>query len=136
MLLRFEVRGSAPSLQDWVPMEVLQEVHRRCQSAMNEAAFGGARVDGALGALRFSRNGVAFLHAECTELMPLSAAADPSDSEELELMIDINMHGLSKLRMPWQSGRSRGASSLQPIDELPTEQCADDSAERAEQCCE
>ncbi|CAK0885246.1 unnamed protein product [Prorocentrum cordatum] len=85
MLLRFEGGRRPPRLSDWLPKEIVDEVHRSCQDLANQREYrrGEELVAGVgSGAVRFSSGCAAFLLAERAELAVDGYTDGPRDSDE------------------------------------------------------
>jgi len=135
MVLRFEVGDRAPRLKDWLPKEALDEITRSVQELVNQREYGrGEEVTAGvgLGAMRFSANGTKFLLAESAELASDGYTTDPrdsgEDSEYFNPIVFMNLTGVSKFRMPWQSVPQRVSRRLHTINESPTDVACGDVA--------
>ncbi|CAK0788223.1 unnamed protein product [Prorocentrum cordatum] len=135
MCLRFGDSGRAPRLEEWLPREALDVIHRTVQELVNQEEYrDGEEVTASvgLGALRFSRSGATFLRAECAALAVEGPVIGPRDSDEdsddFNTIVQMQLTGVSKFRMPWQSGPQRLSGRLPLIHESPTEAAGDGCA--------
>ncbi|CAK0789734.1 unnamed protein product [Prorocentrum cordatum] len=127
MLLRFEIGRQQSRLKDWLPKELLDEITRNIQELVNQREY----ADGeeavpciGLGAMRFARNGSTFLIAESAELV-FEPPVLVEESDCFNPFVHMNLTGVSRLRMPWQSVPQKVSRSLPTIDESLTDAACD-----------
>jgi len=127
MLLRFDIGRQQPRLKDWLPKELPDEIMRNIQKLVNQREYGDGEEAVpciGLGATRFARNGSTFLIAESAEVV-LEPPVLVEESDCFNPFVYMNLTGVSRLRMPWQSVPQKVSRSLPTIDESLTDAACD-----------